>query len=94
LYRRQFIAGKQKEVKFSVRIGDHDYGYRVKQIKGFLKDRNTVLAVVQFKGREITHYDLGEGLMTRLLNDLCNEGRTTGKPVLKGKTLSVLILPK
>ena len=81
-------------MKFSVRIGDHDYGYRVKQIQRFLKERNTVLAVVQFKGREITHYDLGEALMTRLLADVSAEGRTTSKPVLKGKFLSVLILPK
>jgi translation initiation factor IF-3 len=94
LYRRHHIAGKQKEVKFSVRIGDHDYGYRVEQIKKFLTSRNTVLAVVQFKGREITHFDLGEDLMNRLLTDVGKEGRPAGKPVLKGKTLSVLILPK
>jgi translation initiation factor IF-3 len=81
-------------VKFSVRIGEHDYGYRVKQIQRFLKERNTVLVTVQFKGREITHYDLGEALMTRLLNDVRNEGRTTVKPVLKGKSLQVLVLPK
>ena len=81
-------------MKFSVRIGDHDYGYRVEQIKKFLTSRNTVLAVVQFKGREITHFDLGEDLMNRLLTDVGKEGRPAGKPVLKGKTLSVLILPK
>jgi translation initiation factor IF-3 len=81
-------------VKFSVRIGDHDYGYRVKQIKNFLTKRDTVLVTVQFKGREITHYGLGEALMARLLDEVSAVGRTTVKPVLKGKSLQVLVLPK
>jgi translation initiation factor IF-3 len=81
-------------MKFSVRIGDHDYGYRLKQIEKFLKDRDTVLITVQFKGREITHFDLGEQLINRLLTDLGGKIKPTSKPVLKGKWLQVLLLPK
>jgi translation initiation factor IF-3 len=94
LTRRTTIAGKQKEMKFSVRISDHDYGYRLKQIEKFLKDKDTVLATVQFKGREITHFDLGEQVLNRLITDLGGKARTAGKPALKGKSLQVLILPK
>jgi translation initiation factor IF-3 len=77
-------------VKFSVRVSDHDYGYRVEQVKRFLAKKHSVLAVVQFKGREITHPELGQELLARLLTDL---GRN-GTPVLKGRSLQVLITPK
>lgn len=80
-------------MKFGVRISDHDYGYRLKQIEKFLAQRDTVLVTVQFKGREITHFDLGEQLLNRLLADLGDKARP-GKPALKGKWLQVLLLPK
>jgi translation initiation factor IF-3 len=76
-------------VQFSVRIGDHDYGYRLEQIKRFLADRNTVLATVQFRGREQSHPELGEAILNRVLADLGKKGKTS----LKGRTLSVLITP-
>jgi len=81
-------------MKFSVRISDHDYGYRLKRIKEFLADKDTVLATVQFKGREITHIDLGEAMLNRLVTDLGKDARVTGKPTLRGKALQLLILPK
>jgi translation initiation factor IF-3 len=59
------------------------------QAKRFLAQRNTVLAVVQFRGREITHPALGEEILNRLLTDLGKKG----KPILKGRSLQVLITP-
>jgi len=62
----------------------------MEQAKKWLAQRNTVLAMVQFKGREVTHPELGEQLLQRLLTDL---GKS-GKPVLKnGRDLQVLITP-
>ena len=81
-------------MQFNVNISDHDYSYRVRQIERFLTQRNTVLAEVQFKGRQITHFELGEQIITRLLTDLAAVGRPAGKPNLKGRDLQVLILPK
>ena len=76
-------------MKFSVRISDHDYGYRMEQAKKFLADHNTVLATVQFRGREQSHPELGEEILNRLLTDLGKKGT----PILRGRTLQVLILP-
>jgi translation initiation factor IF-3 len=78
-------------VQFSVRIGEHDYGYRLGAIKRFLAQRDTVLAVVKFRGREVTHPELGEALLGRLLADL---GRKAVKPTLIGKAMRVLIVPR
>jgi Translation initiation factor IF-3, C-terminal domain len=86
--RRINIAGKQKKLQLSVRISEHDYGYRVKQAQKWLAQKDTVLAVVQFKGREISHKELGEKLLEKLMTDLGKKG----KPVLKnGRDLQVLI---
>jgi translation initiation factor IF-3 len=81
-------------MNFSVRISDHDYGYRLKQIEKFLKDKDTVLVTIQFKGREITHFDLGEQVLNRLITDLGDKAKPAGKAALKGKWLQVLLLPK
>lgn len=62
----------------------------MEQAKKWLAQRNTVLAMVQFKGREVTHQELGEQLLQRLLTDLGKKG----KSVLKnGRDLTVLITP-
>lgn len=91
--RRNPIAGKQKEMRFGIRISPHDYGYRVKRIEKFLREKNTVLVTVYFRGREIQHPELGEQLINKLLAELGEKARTTAKPKMQGKLLQILILP-
>ena len=80
------MAGRQKEMQFSTRIGAHDYAHKLRSIQRFLKHHDTVLVRILFKGREISHQDLGQQLIERLLKDL-PEARPQAAPKVEGRSL-------
>jgi len=63
-----------KELKFRPNTDDHDYDFKMKHAIRFLGEGNRVKAVVQFRGREIAHVDLGKKLLIRFSQDLSQYG--------------------
>jgi len=59
----------------------------------FLQEGNRVKAVVQFRGREIAHVDLGKKLLLRFAADLAQVGTVEGQPRLEGRNAHVLLSP-
>jgi translation initiation factor IF-3 len=59
----------------------------------FLKEGNRVKAVVQFRGREIAHTELGKKLLLRFAEDLNGVGAIEGQPRLEGRNAHVIISP-
>src|SRR5579871_1221332 len=82
-----------KELKFRPNTDDHDYDFKMKHAIRFLQDGNRVKAVVQFRGREIAHADLGKKLLMRFAGDLTTYGSVEGMPRLEGKNAHILISP-
>jgi translation initiation factor IF-3 len=82
-----------KELKFRPNTDDHDYDFKKKNAIRFLQEGNRVKAVVQFRGREIAHADLGKKLLLRLAADLTAYGAVEGQPRLEGRNAHVLISP-
>jgi translation initiation factor IF-3 len=82
-----------KELKFRPNTDDHDYDFKKNHAIRFLKDGNRVKAVVQFRGREIAHVDLGKKLLLRFAEDLVGVGSIEGQPRLEGRNAHVIISP-
>jgi translation initiation factor IF-3 len=82
-----------KELKFRPNTDDHDYEFKKKNAIRFLKEGNRVKAVVQFRGREIAHVDLGKRLLLRFSDDIKEFGAVEGQPRLEGRNAHVLISP-
>src|SRR5438874_3043882 len=82
-----------KELKFRPNTDDHDYDFKKNHAIRFLKEGNRVKAVVQFRGREIAHTDLGKKLLLRFAQDLAGVGTIEGQPKLEGRNAHVLISP-
>lgn len=82
-----------KEVKFRPNTDDHDYDFKKTNAIRFLQEGNRVKAVVQFRGREIAHVDLGHKLLQRFARDLAQYGAVEGNPRLEGRSAHVLISP-
>lgn len=82
-----------KELKFRPNTDDHDYDFKKNHAIRFLKDGNRVKAVVQFRGREIAHVDLGKKLLLRFADDLAGVGAIEGQPRLEGRNAHVIISP-
>src|ERR1700742_3519738 len=82
-----------KELKFRPNTDDHHYDFKKNHAIRFLKEGNRVKAVVQFRGREIAHVDLGKKLLLRFAGDLAGVGAIEGQPRLEGRNAHVLISP-
>src|SRR6478736_7058330 len=82
-----------KELKFRPNTDDHDYDFKKNHAIRFLQEGNRVKAVVQFRGREIAHVDLGKKLLLRFAGDLSGVGSIEGQPRLEGRNAHVLISP-
>jgi translation initiation factor IF-3 len=82
-----------KELKFRPNTGGHDYDFKMKNAIRFLQEGNRVKAVVQFRGREIAHADLGKKLLMRFAGDLTQYGSVEGVPRLEGRNAHILISP-
>ncbi len=82
-----------KEVKFRPNTDDHDYDFKKNHAIRFLQEGNRVKAVVQFRGREIAHIDLGQKLLQRFAQDLLQYGAAEGSPRLEGRNAHIIISP-
>ena len=82
-----------KELKFRPNTDDHDYNFKMTHAIRFLKEGNRVKAVVQFRGREIAHVDLGKKLLLQFVEDLTQYGAVEGQPKLEGRNAHVIISP-
>ena len=82
-----------KELKFRPNTDDHDYDFKKNHAIRFLQEGNRVKAVVQFRGREIAHTDLGRKLLLRFAEDLTTYGVVDGTPRMEGRNAHILISP-
>jgi translation initiation factor IF-3 len=82
-----------KEIKFRPNTDDHDYDFKKNHAIRFLSEGNRVKAVVQFRGREIAHVDIGKKLLLRFAADLTQVGVVEGQPRLEGRNAHVLLSP-
>src|ERR1700727_3074195 len=82
-----------KELKFRPNTDDHDYEFKKNHAIRFLQEGNRVKAVVQFRGREIEHVDLGKKLLLRFAADLAIHGMVEGQPRLEGRNAHLIISP-
>jgi len=82
-----------KELKFRPNTDDHDYEFKKNHAMRFLKEGNRVKAVVQFRGREIAHSELGKKLLVRFAEDLAPFGAVESTPRMEGRNAHILISP-
>ncbi len=83
-----------KEIKFRPKTDDHDFSFKVKHIREFLSEGNKVRLLVQFRGREIMHPDVGQAMLKRVIEaclDLCVIEQS---PAMEGKKMNALLAPK
>ena len=91
--KKKQVIVKVKEIQLSCRIEQHDFDTRVNHAKKFLAEGNKVKAVIRFKGREMSHTELGREVIMRF-EEACREaGTAEKKPVLDGRFMSIILSP-
>jgi translation initiation factor IF-3 len=83
-----------KQVRFGVKIGQHDLNVKINKIHKFINQGSKVRLSVFFRGREITHPEIGEDLLKKVMEELGNTVTVDSKPLLTGKYLNMIIHKK
>ena len=83
-----------KELKMSYKIGDHDFQVRKKQAVKFLTSGDKVKFSMLFRGREVTHADVGRQIMVKMAGELEDMGVLDSPPKVMGRSMIMMISPK
>ena len=83
-----------KEIKFRPGTDEHDYNFKKNHAARILQDGDKVKATVHFRGREITHKELGQSLLSKLVKELADAGVVEGTPKLEGMNMFIIFAPK
>ena len=83
-----------KEVKFRIKIDEHDFDFKVNHAREFLEQNNKVKFIVQFRGREVAHAELGEVLLKRAAADLEDVGQLESPARREGHTMTMYMMPR
>ena len=83
-----------KEVRLSATIEDHDIDVKLKNAIKCLKEGNKVKATIRFRGRQITHSEIGRQVMTEFAERIKEYGTVDKAPMIEGRNMSMFISPK
>ncbi len=82
---------EMKQMRFGLKIGDHDLDVKLKKVTGFLEANHKVKITIFYRGREMAHRDIGFQLADRVIGLLGETIAVDQKPQLAGKQLSFTI---
>jgi translation initiation factor IF-3 len=82
-----------REVRFRPNIDDHDFEAKVRTIKKLLDEGDKVKVTVRFRGREITHPELGWKLLQRVSEALQGAAAIARQPIIEGRSMTVILAP-
>jgi len=86
-----------RQIRFSMKIGEHDYQIKLRKIRELLSDKDRVKVMMTLRGREILHKHRALAMIDRVATDLEADATLEGPPKIEGDrrvTIQVLFLPK
>lgn len=86
-------ASKLKEIKLRASIDPHDYSIKMKRAEDFLWHGDKLRVMLQFRGREMAHPEIGMELMHKVIADLKTMGHVDMSPRQSGRTINMTLSP-
>ncbi|MFB9859754.1 translation initiation factor IF-3 [Salinicoccus siamensis] len=82
-----------KEIRLSPTIEDHDFNTKLKQAKKFLAKEDKVKVSIRFRGRAITHKDIGRKVLQRFADELSEVATIEQRPKMEGRSMFLVVAP-
>ncbi len=83
-----------KEIKMRPNIDDHDYDTKMKAVTKFITNGDKVKITLRFRGREMSHQQLGMQLLQKLSEDIAEIAKIETMPRLEGRQMLMVLAPK
>lgn len=83
-----------KEIKMRPTIDIHDYGVKMKAVQRFFEEGDKVKVTIRFRGRELSHQELGMKLLERVQADTTDTAKVEQWPKMEGRQMTMVMAPK
>jgi translation initiation factor IF-3 len=83
-----------KEVKYRPGVSGHDFDFKTRHARRFLEEGNKVKLTMMFRGRQVTHPELGREVLLRVFAELEEIAKVEMHPKLEGKNMTMVLAPK
>ncbi|BBD01973.1 MULTISPECIES: translation initiation factor IF-3 [Sphingobium] len=83
-----------KEIKMRPNIDDHDYDTKMKKVHDFIGDGDKVKITLRFRGRELSHQQLGMALLQRVAENVGEIAKVEAYPRMEGRQMLMVLAPK
>jgi len=83
-----------KEVKMRPNIDTHDYDVKMRNVQRFIEDGDKVKVTLRFRGRELSHQQLGMNLLKRVQEDVADIAKVEAYPRMEGRQMLMVLSPK
>ena len=92
--RKKSAATILKEVKVGSQTSSHDVDFKLGHIRGFLAEGHRVKVSVFFRGRSITHPELGRAMLDRIAEKVSDVASVEQHPRMEGRSMSMMLIGK
>ncbi len=82
-----------KEVKYRPGIEEHDYAFKTRHVRRFLEDGDKVKVTMMFRGRQLSHPELGLEVLEKVVEDVNDLGKIESQPTREGRTMIMVLAP-
>jgi translation initiation factor IF-3 len=89
--RKKQVVVHLKEVKLRPKTEEHDYEFKVKNIRRFLEEGDKARVTIMFRGREITHKDIGQKILQEVVGDLKDVAVVEQSPRMEGRQMFMIL---
>ena len=83
-----------KEIKMRPNIDDHDYDVKMRAMHKFIGEGDKVKVTLRFRGRELSHQQLGMNLLRRVQEDIAEVAKVEAYPRMEGRQMLMVVSPK
>ena len=91
--KKKQVVVQLKEVKLRPRTEEHDYEVKLRKIREFLGEANKARVTVMFRGREMSHRELGQKVLQRIIDDIKDVAVIESVPRMEGRQMFMILAP-
>jgi len=91
--KKKQVIVQLKEVKLRPKTDEHDYAFKVKNVRRFLEEGNKARVTIMFRGREITHKEIGQKILQSVAEDVKEVGIIEQAPRQEGRQMFMILAP-
>ncbi len=91
--KKKQVVVQIKEIKLRPRTDEHDYDFKLRNVRRFLEEGNKSKLTIMFRGREIVHKEIGQKILVKVVEELKDVAIVEQTPRMEGRQMFMILAP-